>query len=407
MNVLLVNTHPNGGAAKACIQLHLALLKAGVASRLLFLHKEDSQVPESYEFRNNPSKSERILFKIKEKVHFFRYLKPVHDRPPGYEGFHPATSIYDITQHPAYAWADVINLHWVASFIDFASFFAKNTKPVVWTLHDMWPFTGGYHYEKGFPKTAYTALIQRNLKLKNKALRNAILKIVSPSKWLLERSQSSTILQHFDHHHIPNSLNSCLFQPLEKQMAREVLRLPQDKKIILFVADAVHNRRKGFEIMLNAFRALSTQNVALAVIGKYRGKFPKADNLYFLDQIANEKFLRIGYSAADLFVISSVEDNFPNTILESLFCGLPVVGFEIGGIPDMIENGKNGWLCPTINAGNLAGTIQKALQTPFDHQAIRAKAIEKYNPETQAKKYIDLFETVTQHQIAWKARRDF
>lgn len=394
MNILLINTHSSGGAAKACIRLHLALLKAGAQSRILFLQKENDRTPESFDFKSHQTRQERLYFKLKDFIHLIQYRKPIQKRPSGYEGFHPAASIYDITQHPAYQWADVINLHWVTNFLDFASFFKKNTKPVVWTLHDMWPFTGGYHYEKGFPIAAYKTLVKQSLTLKQKALSKKTLHIVSPSNWLLQKSQDSPVLGHCKHYNIPNSLNPCLFQPLAQKTAKEVLQLPTDKKIILFVADVIYNRRKGFELLLQAYKQLSKNNIALAVIGHYSEEPINAKNIYFLDHIANERLLRVGYSAADVYVIPSVEDNLPNTVIESLFCGRPVVGFQIGGIPEMIERGKNGYISPSIDPEALARTINKALHTSFDSQAIRKDATQKYHPELQARKYLELFNSL-------------
>ena len=394
MKILLINTHSNGGAAKACIRLHLSFLKAGINSKLLFLDDETSAVPKSIVFRPYHAQNRGFYSKVKEKIYTLRRKRKVSNLPKGYEVFHLATSIFDITQHPAYKWADIIHLHWVANFIDFASFFKKNTKPVVWTLHDMWPFTGGYHYEKGFPFDAYEKIINQTIKLKQQALGETALKVVSPSLWLQRRSQESQLFRKFEHYHIPNSLNPCLFQPLDKTQARVILGLPKDKKIVLFVADSINNKRKGFSFIIDAFNRLNINNLYLAIIGQYKGKRIQQERVFYLGQIANEKFMHIGYSAADLFTISSVEDNFPNTILESLFCGTPVVGFNIGGIPDMIQNGQNGYLCPTIDAATLAQTIDKALKTPFDPKAIRENAIKKYNPELQAKRYIKLFQTL-------------
>lgn len=394
MKILLVNTHPNGGAAKACIRLHLALLNIGVTSKLLFLGKRNSQIPESMSFIEAFEKKNGVQKQLKRKIHYLKYQLPINQRPNGYEGFHSINSIYDITQHPAYQWADIINLHWVANFLDFPSFFKNNTKPIIWTLHDMWPFTGGYHYEIGLDKKAYRSLIKKNLQVKEKALSNQKLEVVSPSKWLLEKSEASTSFASFKHHLIPYGISPSLFKPMEKELARNILQIPNDKQILLFVADTIFNKRKGFHLMLDALNHLNDDEVTLVVIGKLEGSPIRQKNIIYLNQINNERLMHIGYSIANLFVISSVEDNLPNTVLESLFCGIPVVGFNIGGIPDMIQDGQNGFLCPKIDPTTLAQTIKKALNTSFDQKAIRENAIQKYKPELQAERYIKLFQSL-------------
>ena len=175
MNILHLNTYDIGGAAKACIRLHQGLLKAGINSKLLVAEKRGVEdISECYVI-TNPKKGETTAVASSEASTAYQTrLLQTKDLPKGYEGFNFPYSLYQIEKHWLYDWADIIQLHWVARFLDWTTFFQKNKKPIVWTLHDMLPFSGGYHYEKGFPIAAYHTLIQNNLAIKKTSIRRAI-----------------------------------------------------------------------------------------------------------------------------------------------------------------------------------------------------------------------------------------
>lgn len=410
-----------GGAANACIRLHKALLEAGVESKLLLL-KKTTDIPETFEVDgaskiinnsnsliNKAFRRLKRLFNIKTKLEQESLYRSI--RLKGLEGVSFPQSDFDLTDTVYYKEADIINLHWVAGFIDWPTFFTKNTKPVVWTLHDKNPFLGANHYdenlygiyENGFPKIRAIAKQETKwenklLKIKEKALAKSIkpLIIVCPSVWLQKESEKSLLFKRFKHIAIPNGIDTTVFKLGDQQFARNTLHLPLDKKMILFVSDAVSNNRKGFEYLQNAMKSFSLKhNIFLCAIGKCDIE-EKLRNVLYLGKIQDEKMMSLAYSAADLFVIPSVEDNFPNTVIESLCCGTPVAGFTIGGLPEIIQNGFNGFLSKEINVESLSCLIQQSLNFTFDRTAISKAAVMEYTASIQAKKYIEIYHSLNQ-----------
>ncbi len=394
MKVLLVNTLDRGGAANACIRLHLGLLREGIDSKLLVLKKTNNDIPKSYSFIDiYNSVLRRLGLKLQVKIKHRIDKNKITHLPKGTEDFQFPTSIYDITEHSLFQEADIINLHWVTGFLDWKSFFSKCNKPVIWTLHDMLPFTGGYHYQKGFPFESYQPLIDKNLKVKKKALKNKNIDIITPSTWLLNESKQSELFEKYQHHLVHYGLDDTIFKCYPKELARQVFDITSDKKVLLFVADSITNKRKGFKYLLDAIPFLE-EDIEIVAIGQHKSENNSPKTIRFLDNLKDERLMALIYSAADLFVIPSIEDNLPNTVLESIICGTPVVGFNIGGIPDMVNEGENGFLCDEINAKSLAKIINKALNYPFDRRLIRKHAVVKFKLEVQARQYIDLYQSL-------------
>jgi glycosyltransferase involved in cell wall biosynthesis len=418
MKVLLVNTYDKWGAANSCLRLHEGLLKKEVDSNVLLRYKEKKIIA------THIIKSKQQIITRSQKVNnkFKRILKELNliksgsvskkdlffkSRSKGLEAFSFPNSQIDITDSEWYEQADIINLHWVANFLDYSTFFKKNTKPVIWTLHDMNPFSGGEHYleeylgidEFGFP-------IKRNLTEEEIAIANETiliklnalseidnLTIVAPSEWLAEEARKSLIFRGRPIFCIPYGLNSEIFAPRNSIYSREILNIPQHKKVILFVADSIDNNRKGFAFLKKAFELLTDTDLILCAIGAKNNELETINNIIQLGPICDERLMSIAYSAADIFVIPSLMDNLPNTVLESLMCGTPVIGFPVGGIPDMIDDSINGFLTEEISSNSLVKAISKFLDHPdcFDRTLIRNNAVKKYNLEVQAEKYTALF----------------
>jgi glycosyltransferase involved in cell wall biosynthesis len=171
--------------------------------------------------------------------------------------------------------------------------------------------------------------------------------------------------------------------------------LPLDKKIILFAADIVENSRKGFAFLQKALEKIQNENILSCAIGS-KTQLDNHNNIIALGRIVDERLMAIAYAAADVFVIPSLEDNFPNTMIEALLCGTPVIGFPVGGIIDAIDDEINGYICSEISVNALKETIEKFLENPnfFDRSKIAQNAKEKYALSIQAKKYIDLFQQI-------------
>ncbi|RTZ02915.1 glycosyltransferase [Flavobacterium sp. RSP49] len=423
MKVLLINTHDVGGAAKACKCLHSGFLFEGITSNVLLRFKQNNWVNSNCfkqpqqtftRFDKVRNKVKRILKELKLyntiNVSNIEEQLFLSQRDSRLEMFSFPDSNLDVTTSELYKEAEIVNLHWVANFLDYTSFFKKNTKPVVWTLHDMNPFTGGDHYiekymgidESGYPiirtvSEEEISIAKKNIELKKKAITKIpSLTIVAPSEWLAAEARRSEVFKNKKVYCIPNSLDSEIYAPRDKNYSRDLLNIPKNKKVILFVADSIDNNRKGFVFLKRAFEQLADSNLVLCAIGNKSSELDSNDNIYELGPIFDEKLMSIAYSAADVFVIPSVMDNLPNTVLESLMCGTPVIGFPVGGIPDMIQDGVNGFITEEISVGSLFKTIKKFLNNPscFDEFEIRNNAIKKYDQKVQSQKYMNLFNNI-------------
>ncbi len=418
MNTLLINTSDRGGAAKACLRLHEGLLQQNVNSKVLLKNKTYSNIPETYKIsiqtieRSLKTKiTKKTLNILKElKLHKPKSDYFIQNRPKGLEMFSYPTSNLNILKSDLYQNADIVNLHWVANFLDYTSFFINNKKPIVWTLHDQNPFTGGEHYtekylgidKKGYPiKRIITKTEQDKfdeiIQIKKEALSNfEKLHIVALCNWMSEEVKQSDVFGKFPVSIIPNGINSSIFKPRNKVYSRELLNIPQDKKVLLFVADSISNSRKGYIYLERAFEQIKNKDIILCSIGAKSSFLKTNNNIIELGHIQDELLMSIIYSAADVFVIPSLMDNLPNTVLESIMCGTPVIGFPIGGIPDMVQDGENGYLTSEISVPSLIETITKFLETPniFDSKKIRENAVEKYDLKVQANNYIKLYEQI-------------
>lgn len=421
MNILIVNTYDKGGAAKACLRLHEGLLNENIDASILLQNKK-SNIPKAHTL--NPKQKKRSTTQ-KFQNKFLRILKELKligkesisedvaflkSRTKGLELFSFPKSNFDITTSPLYKEADIVNLHWVAGFLDYESFFKQNTKPLIWTLHDMHPFTGGEHYEEeflgmneeGLPLKRTKTNNEKNISSKNERLVIQALKevqnltIVAPSTWLATAAQKSDAFKNRTVECIPYGLNSEIFKPRDLEYSRELLNIPKEKKVILFVADSISNHRKGYVYLKKAFEQLNRKDVVLCAIGNSNGDLKSLNNIQELGHIQDERLMSIAYSAADVYVIPSLMDNLPNTVLESLMCGTPVIGFPVGGITDMIQTEINGLLAKEVSVDALLETLKSFLNTidTFDCEKIRRDAVKKYDLKVQTNAYIDLFENI-------------
>jgi glycosyltransferase involved in cell wall biosynthesis len=411
MKILHISTSDYGGAANATLRLHQGLLNAGNISKCLCLQQSNRKVAEVYGFER---KKQTLFFRFLRKLGFStsqadKNQRQIQGLEGKYEIFTFPNTDYDITKHPLVQEADLIHLHWVANFLDWPSFFISVKKPIVWTLHDMNPFQGGFHYADDMERNQkiFGKLELQMLDIKLKALKSvSSLTIITPSEWLTQASRNSAVLGRFPHQTIPYGLDTQLYRPLDKNFARQIFNLPQDKKLLLFVADTVANPRKGMDLLTEALRLLSEKDLVIVTIGG-GNVGPLSDQQHIhLGRINDERLLTLAYSAADLFVIPSREDNLPNTVQESISCGTPVVGFQIGGIPDMLIEAKNGFLAPQQSPEALSQTLKKALDSNFDRTSIRKDAFKRYDQSVQAHRYLELYkEILSNHKNSKKNYR--
>ncbi len=424
MRVLQISTSDRGGAGIAAVRLHLALLKEGVDSQLLTMYKLGEDIKEHYVFSPEDCKRFKLLYQC---IYFFRAIlirfnlyhlihqklekKYLKNQAKGFEKFSFTSSLNKLENHPLVRSADIINLHWVSDgFLDFNSFFSNCDKNIVWTLHDMNAFTGGCHHSdncNGFiidcakcPQLKNTLdddIAKKTLEMKSTAIakiRNNQLKIITPSHWLSEKSKSSKLFSKFNHTVIPNGIDPAIFFPQNKKESRKLFLFPDDKKIILFVSHNINNPRKGINILIEAFNQLQiiNPNLLLCSVGSISNELSSINNLIQLGYIKSDEQMARLYAAADVFVLPSLAENFPNTICESLFCGTPVVAFNVGGVSEQVNN-SNGFIVDKINATDLKDAIEKCLASysSFNQKTISADAVLQFSGTSVAKKYREVY----------------
>jgi len=434
MKVLILNSNNKaGGASKACYRLHMSYIKAGIDSSLLIKDIPPPGITNAYNYWNFQTQKhkeetnsipKKILYKLLYETGLhkdarfdkeLKYQTQILDaRPPGLEVFTFANSVNDITEHPLYAEADIIHLHFVAAhYVDY-SFFKKATKPIVWTLHDMNPFTGGCHYagdcEKyqtdchhcpqlaGTINDDYSHIeLQKKIDAYGK-LNVKQIAIASPSTWLMTTSKSSKALSRFDHHLVPYGIDSSVYKLKNKAAAKHSLGLPTNKKVILFVAYLVDNIRKGYSLLTEAIKSVNKDEFAVCTVGAKTPGNTAFNNIevHQLGYIEDEQLLSTVYNAADMFVIPSLADNLPNTVLESLMCGTPVIAFPVGGIPDMVQHRENGLLCKDFTASSLAESIMqfKNYEQSFNAEKISKDACKKYEEKVQIEAYLKIYNSL-------------
>jgi glycosyltransferase involved in cell wall biosynthesis len=306
---------------------------------------------------------------------------------------------------------DIVHLHWIANgFIDLRSL-KKIDKPIIWTLHDMWPFTGGCYYDgecgKFIDRCARCPMFQSgslldlsniNFSIKQKAYDKLNLTVVAPSSWLANCAKTSTLFKDKDVRVIHNGVNLDVFKPLNKLASRKILNLDPHKKYVLF--GAIHGsmeRRKGFIELCDALKLVPRNNdINLLIFGPSGKQNPMnyEFNVKYFGHLHDDISLSVLYSAADVMVVPSLQENLANTVVESIACGTPVVAFNIGGMTDMIEHKKNGYLADPFSTEDLANGIRWIITNKkysnIAHNA-RRTAENKFNITSITGQYIELY----------------
>jgi len=406
-----------GGAARASFRVHWALRKQGYDSTVLVAHRH-SHDPTVSALVPSTDLSTRLQRHLRRRQILGDFARYHATRPKNLEPFNEDRSVHAFDLVKQLPPCDVINLHWVSGFLDYHAFFSAlpQRTSVVWLLHDMNVLTGGCHYDDdcGRHMTGCGACPQlgsadpedlsRQVWKRKQEVFSALeanrLHIVAPSRWMFELIKGSPLLSKFPVTLIPYGIDLEEFAPRDRSFAREVLGIPQGAQVVMFVSENLTNRRKGFSLLTAALSGLTqTHNLFLLSVGK--GKPPVTDLLpcLHIGQVWDDRWLSLIYSAADLFVIPSLHDNLPNTVLESMACGTPVVGFDVGGIPDMVRSGTTGLLVPVGDSVALGHAVTHLLNTPSTCRQMAAECrkivIEEYSYELLAKRYAALYESVS------------
>ena len=409
MKVLQVNTSDiNGGAARAAYRLHEALIQQGIDSQMLVQSKlsDDYRVlgPETI-FKKGMGKLRSIadsfpvrFYKQRTKTLFSPSYFPFSDVVSRINAINP----------------DIVHLHWIAAGMMRIEDIAKIKVPIVWSLHDMWAFTGGCHYDEGCEgyKNSCGAckvlgsrkvydLSSRVYRRKVKAFSSiSNLTVVGLSNWMALSARQSSLFKQVPVVSLPNSINTTIFSPMEKSIARDLFNLPQNKKLVLFGAmGGTSDPRKGFEQLYGALEIIDDKNIELVVFGSSKPQKTQGfkQKTYYLGHLHDDVSLRVLYCAVDVMVVPSLQENLSNAIMESLACGIPVVSFDVGGNGDLIEHQKNGYLAKAFDSNDLAKGIELILNAENYSdlcQNARDKVLREYDSQVVSSRYIDLYNQI-------------
>jgi len=409
MNLLHLSTYDSGGAGRAVSRLHQGLRSAGINSQML------------------------VQKKASDEATVVSHQRPTLMAKARMSGEFLPTKLYPHRQQTSFSsqWLperinaqvdrlnpDIVHLHWINHAFVQIETLAKLGRPLVWTLHDMWPFTGGCHYSEAC--TAYQASCgqcpilhssrQQDLsswiwQRKRNAWKSLDISVVAPSQWLGECAKASALFSNAKVSVIPHGLDLETYQPVEKAQARQHLGLSRNKKIVLFGAiAATTDTRKGFPLLAAALQQLSQtawrDRIELVVFGA--SELEKGVSLGFparcLGHLSSDEALAIAYSAADVMIVPSVQEAFGQTAFESLACGTPVVAFEATGLKDIISHRQDGYLALPFDINDLMQGITWILESAERHQtlcaAARDKALQAFDVALQVKRYGALYESL-------------
>lgn len=438
MKVSHFNTFPYGGAATAARRLSRRLQKSGVNSSFYYLRSDREDVASE----NKSESIERVqildkeqprglsLFAKRREKNRLREIYRLHNehiatRPPGEETF----SMARLPEESRLNWfqinSDVVHLHWISFFADYPTFFGSVPEhvPLVWTLHDQNAFTGGCHYAGGCEQFKRGCgrcpqvtnphgrdVSADSFMVKKRTLSRRNIHVVAPSEWMLNMAKKSPIWpKTTSFHHIRLGFNLKKFYPVERDHARKQLGIRSDAFLIGFGADDVRSRRKGVGSLLESLKHVSTEKDVEGIVfgaGEIAtaGQMKKIHQLGYVDSVDRQ---RLVYSAADVVVVPSTEDNQPQVGLEAMACGTPVIGFDTCGIPEMVQHQKTGLLAEAGNPMDLAKQISWIIENPLQRRqmGIEARKMIELNHDSgiQASRYIQLYENATQFGRRLKA----
>lgn len=403
VEVLIINTYEQAGGAARAAQRTFAGTRRhrdGVCYLTLFRESED---PGLYGLRANSVRGAlaQILTRLDQAP-----LRKYKDR--GRALFTPARIANPLRIPLSRFDADLVHVHWVARSFVSVEELGRLKAPVVWTLHDTWAFTGGCHYTgscEGYRQQCGACpqlgsdqqndLSRDVMRRKARAFAGADITVVAPSRWLAEKAAGSSLFKGRRIEVIPNGLDTEAFKPIPRGVARDYLSVDRSAPVILFGAEWLPDPRKGGDLLCEALACLQ-ERCTLLTFGL--GQLPLDGmphvTVRSLGRLSDPASLAMAYSAADVFVCPSREDNLPNTVAEALACGTPCVAFDVNGLPDMIEHRRTGWLARPFDASDLAEGLRWAM-SPADPDALRAAAREKaladYALDVMAERYLRLY----------------
>jgi glycosyltransferase involved in cell wall biosynthesis len=397
-----------GGAARATQRLHLALLKNGIDS-LMLVQRKTSDIS-------------KVIGPISTIKKGLSILRPILDRALLNLYKERSSSLFSPSWLPFSGIVneinkinpDIVHLHWICSGMLRVEDLRKIKAPIVWSLHDDWAFTGGCHIKfdclkyrsncGSCPNLGSNRDMDLSRKIWNRKNRvyNDLhnLTIIGLSNWILDCANNSSLLSGKSSLTLPNMIDTERFKPFEPKYARSLWNLSPNKKLILFGAlSATSDRNKGYSLLIKALSTIKSKNVECVVFGSAPPQDPEDIdfNIHYLGNLFDDVSLVTIYSAVDVMVVPSLQENLSNTIMESMACSTPVVCFETGGNSDMVSHKINGYLASPFSSKELANGIDWVLMNKSKHQLrkkAREQVIENYSEADVVKKYITLYQKI-------------
>lgn len=413
MRVLIVNkSERTGGAAVATNRLMEALNNNGVKAKMLVAEKQSKQITVAGMDRPTAARWHFLWERWRIFCHLYFSREHLFD-------IDTASSGFDITRTPEFREADVIHLNWInQGMLSLRTIkkILRSGKPVVWTMHDLWPAAAICHYARTcsafktgchncplLPGGGTAHDLSTKIWAQKKSLyANSNIHFVACSRWLETQAKHSALLTGQRVTSIPNAIDTHVFCPADKAKARLAANLPADRNIILFVSQKVTDERKGMTYFIEALRRLieqrpaTRQDTVVALLGgnsaEVAGQLPLP--AYPLGYVSDDKRIADIYNSADIYVLPSLEDNLPNTIMEAMACGVPCVGFRVGGIPEMIDHRRNGYTANFKDTADLAEgmrwTLYEAPRSELQAAATH-KVAQHYSQQSVATRYIEVY----------------
>ena len=396
-----------GGANIAMMRLHHSLIKQKIDSKVLVVEKlsNDPNVL-------GPSRSLELIINdlkqilVRQKKYFFKNNE-IYSHSVNFFKSSILKKINEINP-------DVVNLHWVNNELLSIEQIGKIKKPIVWTFLDMWPMCGGEHYTNtSFYKEGYA----KNNDNKNKSLfdlnsylwkkkmnywNNKSIYVVCISEWLKKKAQESQLFKDSKIYKINCDIDPDIWKPVDKKTARQILNLPKDKKLFLFVStNGVNDLRKGFKFIDNSLKKILEQrnDFELIVVGKNKGIENKPYKFKIIDNISgqNTNELRLLYSACDILLAPSLMEAFGQVASEASSCGTPTVAFNDTGLSDIINHKKNGYLSKYLDQDDFTKGVEWLLSN-IENENIVSNCLEIFNEKfsnlTISKKYIEIYKSI-------------
>lgn len=403
MKVVHITKLPDGGASWCAMRICHALRLQGVDAKMLLMQgKPDDNIviaDADWLYRDYGNIVVRLIVKILKLMLRPRFEYLIHKRRKAAktgEAFFtsPVTGYTSLANHPLVQDADIVHLHWISDFVDFPTFFKRVKKPIVWTVHDENPGLGGFHYlsHKEGVSAEYLKLDKIYEDIKRKALMKGNRPhLVAISSYMKSFFEGNAILKDCPVTLIHNGVDCHAFHPLSQKECRNKLKIPTDKKVFLFSSYQIEDKRKGLHILIPALEALHDESVMLICLGNYKA-IPQTKYIQVRCEglVKGSEQLSVYYSAADYFVLSSFQEAFAQTPLESLACGTPVIAFPCSGVPDLI-NDKIGVMSDDFTILSLTMAIKKAMDMTFSREEIRREVTSRFSYDIIAKQYLDLY----------------